>query len=134
MKKILAVDFDGVIHSYTSGWHGPTVIPDPPTRGAMKFLLLASRRFDIHVISSRTRYQGGKAAIRAWISSWALAELKDDFPGPQQLFVEFLEKIKFSSYRPLAHLTLDDRAITFVGNWPDLELVEAFKPWNKANP
>ncbi len=30
MKQTVVFDFDGVIHSYTSGWKGATVIPDPP--------------------------------------------------------------------------------------------------------
>jgi hypothetical protein len=29
-KPILCLDFDGVIHSYSSGWKGADVIPDPP--------------------------------------------------------------------------------------------------------
>ena len=37
MKTIL-LDFDGVIHSYTSGWKGAGVIPDPPVPGAIDFL------------------------------------------------------------------------------------------------
>ena len=30
MKKTVVFDFDGVIHSYTSGWKGESVITDPP--------------------------------------------------------------------------------------------------------
>ena len=37
-KPILCLDFDGVIHSYSSGWKGAAVIPDPPVDGAMRFI------------------------------------------------------------------------------------------------
>lgn len=33
MKQTVVFDFDGVIHSYTSGWKGETIIPDPPVPG-----------------------------------------------------------------------------------------------------
>ena len=29
MKQTVVFDFDGVIHSYTSGWKGATIIPEP---------------------------------------------------------------------------------------------------------
>ena len=32
-KPIVVLDFDGVIHSYKSGWKGADVIPDEPVPG-----------------------------------------------------------------------------------------------------
>src|SRR5882672_3079773 len=37
-KPILCLDFDGVLHSYSSGWKGADVIPDAPTPGMAAFL------------------------------------------------------------------------------------------------
>lgn len=33
MKQTVVFDFDGVIHSYISGWKESTTIPDPPVPG-----------------------------------------------------------------------------------------------------
>ena len=38
VKKTVVFDFDGVIHSYTSGWKGETNIPDPPVDGIQEAL------------------------------------------------------------------------------------------------
>lgn len=32
-KQTVVFDFDGVIHSYTSGWHGACVADDPVVPG-----------------------------------------------------------------------------------------------------
>ena len=55
-KPILSLDFDGVIHSYTSGWQGPRTIPDAPVPGALRFLIEAQRRFQVAIFSSRGQY------------------------------------------------------------------------------
>ena len=35
---ILCLDFDGVIHSFKSGWKGAGKIPDPPVEGAIEWI------------------------------------------------------------------------------------------------
>jgi hypothetical protein len=129
-KPILCVDFDGVIHSYSSGWQGADVIPDPPVRGALRWLAMATEHFDVHIYSSRSRQEGGRAAMAQWLGKWSVdAEhgMSGDFDhGTWGL-------ITFSHEKPAAFLTIDDRAICFDGNWGALDPVEllTFKPWNK---
>ena len=52
-RPVHALDFDGVLHSYTSGWMGVDKIPDPPVPGALEFCQAAVERFEVVVHSSR---------------------------------------------------------------------------------
>ena len=52
-KPILCLDFDGVIHSYESGWKGAAAIPDDPVPGAAEFIRTAHEHFAVQVYSAR---------------------------------------------------------------------------------
>ena len=117
MKPILVLDFDGVCHSYTSGWQGPGIISDPPVDGLFEFLREAGKAFTIHILSSRSAYPEGIKAMRSWFEEWG----KD----------EDLPPLNFPDSKVAAHVTIDDRAVTFSGRWPDVEILIKFKPWNR---
>ncbi len=130
---ILCLDFDGVLHSYTSGWKGARNIPDPPMPGAIDWLrsLLTDadcvcsmaprfRDFDVHIFSSRSRYWGGRRAMRKWLG------IHFEKAG---YYPELTELIKFPLWKPPAHLLLDDRAMCFTGVFPTVETMKAFKPY-----
>lgn len=121
-KPILCLDFDGVIHSYTSGWKGADVIPDPPVKGAFAFIRRALHHFEVHVYSTRSNHPGGIVAMEEWF-------VKHGWPGT---FLTGAEGIIFDTQKPPALVTLDDRAITFTGEWPDMDTLKNFKPWNKS--
>ncbi len=127
-KKVLCLDFDGVIHAYSSGWQGATTIPDPPVPGALEFLRAAVETFDVAVFSSRSHQPGGIAAMQTWLAEWAARELP---PGTS---LGFLEQLAWPLEKPLAFVTLDDRALTFTGEWPSLAALQAFQPWYKRRP
>lgn len=124
-KPILCLDFDGVIHSYTSRWQGAEVIPDPPVDGAIGFMLDALHRFDVVIFSSRSNQDGGIDAMRAWLKEHAGNCWYESLQGPG------LEDVRFVKEKPPALVTIDDRAITFTGEWPSLDQISNFKPWNK---
>jgi len=42
-----------------------------------------------------------------------------------------MNNVKFPQEKPPAMVSLDDRAITFTGEWPSMISLIAFKPWNK---
>jgi hypothetical protein len=116
-KPILCVDFDGVIHSYTSKWIDETTILDPPVPGAFEWLSQASELFTIHIYSSRSKNLKGIAAMQKWFTDHGGDDLK----------------LVFSHEKPAAFLTIADRAICFKGDFSILnpETLREFKPWNK---
>lgn len=126
-KPILCVDFDGCIHSYTSGWKGPTEIPDPPVEGALKWLYQASEHFLINVYSSRSNTSEGVAAMQKWFLIYAFDQL-----SAEQAQV-LIGRLVFPRDKPAAFLTIDDRAVCFNGNWSALHLdpkrLREFKAW-----
>ena len=126
-KPILCLDFDGVIHSYSSGWKGAAVIPDAPVAGAMQFIWDATNHFRVAVFSSRSNQPGGLDAMQAWLQHhfrtfWGTHATQAD---------DKFSDIEWPKEKPAAMITIDDRAITFDGTWPRIEDLKAFQPWNK---
>jgi hypothetical protein len=158
MSKILCLDFDGVLHSYSSGWKGARNIPDPPVAGAMEFLCEALSHFEVAIHSSRSRYFGGRRAMKAWLRRqmleyfWKRYGANETLPVPDERLMglglgltatdvedhlrpeaeSLIDRIAFPLWKPAAFVTLDDRAITFQGWWPAIAELKAFKPWNKS--
>lgn len=123
-KPILCLDFDGVIHSYASGWKGARNIPDPPVDGALNYMVQAlAGGWDVVINSSRARHFGGITAMRNWLRSHA-GNQWDCMGG-------CLCDVRFARWKPPAVVTIDDRAVTFNGTFPPLRELRGFKPWNK---
>ena len=126
-KPILCLDWDGVIHSYTSGWKGADVIPDPPVPGAIAFLREAVKHFRVAIFSSRSNQPGGMVAMRTYLGDHILAE------EPEILLQDppWFAAIEWPTEKPPAFVGIDDRVLTFDGTWPSIESLKEFKPWNK---
>lgn len=124
-KPILCLDFDGVIHSYDSGWKGADQIPDAPVLGAMEFIRAAQEYFTVCIFSSRTNQPGGRDAMISYMDN----HLTHRF-GIEAAY-RISDNIQWPTAKPSAFVTIDDRAITFTGEWPSIEDLLAFKTWNK---
>jgi hypothetical protein len=116
MSQLTVVfDFDGVIHSYTSGWKGPTVIPDPPVPGIKKAIdAIRAHGYIVAVVSTRCKEPGGIDAIA-------------DYLKGNGITVDVI-----CAEKPPAIVYIDDRAICFDG-LPEtlLDQIVRFQPWNK---
>lgn len=127
-KPILCLDFDGVCHSYSSGWQGADVISDRAVPGLFEFLEQAAKHFDIQVFSSRSHQPGGVEAMMAWFIAerrrWRLEGGMHETDAPLP--------IGFPEHKPSAFLSIDDRGFRFEGVWPDPERLLQLRPWNKG--
>lgn len=136
-KKILCLDFDGVIHSYISGWKGDVrTMNDPIVPGAIEFLIEAVKDFDVQIYSSRSGNPLGIQAMYNYTYENAVryySQFKYDTIGecpPEQALAKgLMNKLSFPTHKPPAWVALDDRVLNFDGNWPSIETLKNFKPW-----
>lgn len=117
MKKTVVFDFDGVIHSYTSGWQGETKITDPPVPGIDRALQdMRDAGYEVVIVSTRCSSALGRMAIENWLDMYGLTHLVD----------------RVCKEKPPAIVYVDDRAICFDGHPETLvEKVRNFNPWYK---
>jgi len=117
MGKI-CFDFDGVIHSYTSGYLGDAVIPDPPVPGIKQAIdQLRDAGYQVVVLSTRGATREGREAMQDWFDKWGIA-------------IDGIYSIK-----PTARCYVDDRAVCFDGDASKLfDIIDNFEPWWKTQP
>ena len=73
VKKTVVFDFDGVIHSYTSGWKGIDVIPDDPVDGISEAIdNIRNAGYEVVVVSTRCKEEKGVEAIKHWLCKWCI--------------------------------------------------------------
>ncbi len=116
-KPTVILDFDGVIHSYRSGWQGPAVIADPPVEGIKEAIANIRKYYRVVVVSSRCYQPGGIAAIERWLKRHGIV----------------VDAV--TDEKPPAKVIIDDRAITFDGDAAGLlARINAFRPWTRRPP
>lgn len=115
MKQTVVFDFDGVIHSYKSGWQGPTLIPDEPVKGIKEAIAeIRKAGYKVVVVSTRCETLIGMTAIQVYLEKHGI------------------EVDRICKEKPPAIVYIDDRAICFDGDAGTLlEKIRNFQPWNK---
>lgn len=120
MHRRIVFDFDGVIHSYTSGWKGYANIPDPPVEGIKDLIdMLKSAGYEIVVQSARCDTLDGDAAVREYLDKH---NIKVD---------------RTTSTKIPATVYVDDRGYRFNGPISEENIqtvfdeITSFRPWNR---
>jgi hypothetical protein len=126
-RPTLCIDLDGVVHAYSKGWQDGALY-DGVVPGFFEWAYHAQEHFKLVIYSSRSRTEEGLTAMREWLQQQlgAFVIANPDYAGR-------ILDYEFAHEKPIAWLTIDDRAICFQGNWdaPELapEALRAFKPW-----
>lgn len=111
-RPTLCFDFDGVIHSYTSGWQGIDNIPDAPVEGISEAIQALKRDYKITILSTRCSTPAGIAVMKEWLRKY-------------NIYYDEITKDK-----PPAVCYIDDRAVRFDGNvYHLIDEIVGFKPW-----
>jgi hypothetical protein len=101
-RRTVCLDFDGVLHSYRSGWCGSEIIPDPPVHGTCESVARLRQQYRVVVHSSRCHTEAGRRAVQSW------------------LLKHGIEVDEICEHKPPAYVYVDNRAVRFRGNWDDL--------------
>ena len=141
-RKAIALDFDGVLHSYTSGWQGIGVVADDPVPGSIGWLvgICLYSPYDVIITSCRCNEPAGIRAMEDWIYDEVRKYIEDTayvgMEDPDQEKADDHEQVcatvKYAVQKPpTAFIFIDDRGWNFSGTFPSLTELDNFKPWNK---
>jgi hypothetical protein len=121
-RKIISLDFDGVLHKYVKGTYtgDSTIIPNPPVPGAIKWLssIVSDGRFLVVIYSSRSKILGFEEALYEWLKLNGMEE-------------DLIRKLAVCTTKPPAFLFIDDRNWRFNGKFPDAEAMLGFRAWHE---
>ena len=107
-RKVLAIDFDGVIHKNSLGFHDGTVYDDP-LEGSLDALKELSEDYEIVIFSCKAledrpliNEKTGIQLIEEWLDKYGV--------------LEYVKEVTFK--KPRAYLYIDDKGYRFE-NWTD---------------
>ncbi len=119
--KTIAIDFDGVISKY-DGWKGKGVFGEPISGVSKALQKLKDRNCNVMIYTTR-------------LETYLVEEflLKHSIPFDMINYNPENAKQHLHPSKMLADVYIDDRGITFCGQWTDefVDCVLNFKPWWK---
>lgn len=104
-KRTIAIDFDGVIHKYSKGYHDGTAY-DVPMEGAIEAIKLLMQKYTVFVLSTRDPKQ-----IQHWFG--VHTDLGTEIINDNREFYENEHLVGISQRKLPAIYYIDDRALYF---------------------
>lgn len=106
MARTVCVDFDGVIHRYSRGWHDGTIY-DEPIPGALDALRTLMRDYAVVIHTTRDVHQ-----VAPWLVDHGFVVRVDGDPDHPE-FWNAREILLIANRKLPAAAYLDDRSIRF---------------------
>jgi len=118
----VAIDFDGVLHRYSEGWKDGQIY-DEPVEGSREALqAMKDMGWKIYIFSTRSNKLYHKDQEKA--QDQAMKTWLEHHEIPYDRLWNF--------GKPMADVYIDDRALTFRGDWKaTLHEAQNFSPWNR---
>lgn len=107
-SKVLAIDFDGVIHRNSLGFHDGTVYDDP-IEGSLEALRDLSKDYEIVIFSCKALED------RPLVNGKTGIELIEEWLQKHEV-LQYVKEVTFK--KPRAYLYIDDKGYRFE-NWED---------------
>lgn len=111
-EKSISLDFDGVIHGYSRGWHTKDIY-DPPMAGAHQALRSLSAVYGVFIMSARPARE-----ILKWCKK-QFPDLRFQLIGRKATYWNKQGVIGITNRKLPALAYVDDRALRFT-NWTDV--------------
>lgn len=110
-KRILCLDFDGVVHKFDHDFVSLSHIGGGPVEGVKEFILSLSESYLVMVFGGRSAVDSGRRAMKSWMEQ------------------NGLPLVEFPPRKPAASIIIDDCSIPFRGVFPTIQEVNDFKSW-----
>ena len=65
--------------------------------------------------------------------NWVVHHMMDGPEDEPEVRAWVRENIRWPASKPPAMVSIDDRSLTFTGEWPDMQTLLNFKPWNRKD-
>jgi phosphoheptose isomerase len=106
----LAIDFDGVVHTFDKGWHDGTCYGDP-IEGSLEAIKKLSEKYNIIIFTAKVRPD------RPLVNGKTGYELVEEWLENNNVR-QYVDEITYE--KPRAEYYIDDKGIKFNNNWNEI--------------
>lgn len=134
VNKIICLDYYGCLNTTSKNTHCCNLL-DKITEGFFEWLHKVGRHYKINIYIAGNINVSGRNKMKTWLAAqfanWINEnELSDTIIED---LANIVEEIDFVKVKPIDCLFIDNKALTFNGDWSEYtkETIDGFVPWNQ---